>query len=161
MTLRLPLFSRILIWLLLNLIILGGTFGIFLWTELGGDSLMGRAAGDRSQAPAGALMAELRDRPMVEWERAMARFEEAYPVRVMLLREDGSFFLGAKLEVPAELALRLRALVHLGLRVRRPGRGSLPRIISSRGRDPRDRGHGPRWGDHGFFFEPVVQRSIG
>ena len=98
MTLRLPLFGRILIWLLLNLIILGVAFGIFLWTELGGESLLGRAAGDRSQAPAGALMAELRDRPIVEWERAMARFEEAYPVRLMLLREDGSLFLGAKLE---------------------------------------------------------------
>ncbi len=110
MTLRLPLFGRILIWLLLNLLILGGTFGVFLWTELGGESLLGRAAGDRSQAPAGALMAELRDRPMVEWEGAMARFEEAYPVRLMLLREDGSLFLGAKLEVPAELVLRLRAL---------------------------------------------------
>jgi len=114
MTLRLPLFGRILIWLLLNLIILGVAFGIFLWTELGGESLLGRAAGDRSQAPAGALMAELRDRPIVEWERAMARFEEAYPVRLMLLREDGSLFLGAKLEVPAELALRLRALVQPG-----------------------------------------------
>ena len=114
MTLRLPLFGRILIWLLLNLLILGGTFGIFLWTELGGESLLGRAAGDRSQAPAGALMAELRDRPMVEWERAMARFEEAYPVRVMLLREDGSLFLGAKLEVPAELVLRLRTLAQPG-----------------------------------------------
>ena len=110
MTLRIPLFSRILIWLLLNLLILGGAFGVFLWTELGGESLLGRAAGDRSQAPVGALMAELRDRPMVEWERAMARFEEAYPVRVMLLREDGVLFLGAKLEVPAELLLRLRAL---------------------------------------------------
>ena len=114
MTLRLPLFGRILVWLLLNLLILGVAFGVFLWTELGGESSLGRAAGDRSQAAAGALMAELRERPMVEWERAMARFEEAYPVRVMLLREDGSVFLGAKLKVPAELVLRLRALAQPG-----------------------------------------------
>jgi two-component system sensor histidine kinase CpxA len=114
MTLRLPLFGRILIWLLLNLLILVGSFGVFLWTELGGESLLSRAAGDRSQAPTGALMAELRDRPMVEWEGAMARFEEAYPVRLMLLREDGSLFMGARLEVPAELLLRLRASAQPG-----------------------------------------------
>ena len=114
MTLRLPLFGRILIWLLLNLLILGVAFGVFLWTELGGESLLGRAAGEHSQAAANALMAELRDRPMVEWERAMARFEEAYPVRVMLLREDGSLFLGAKLKVPTELVLRLRVLAQPG-----------------------------------------------
>lgn len=81
MTLRLPLFGRILIWLLLNLLILGIAFGVFLWTELGGDSLLGRVAGDRSMAAANALMAELRDRPVTEWEKAMARFEEAYPDR--------------------------------------------------------------------------------
>ena len=114
MTLRLPLFGRILIWLLLNLFILGVAFGIFVWTELGGESLLGRVAGDRSQAPAGALMAELRDRPIVEWEGAMARFEEAYPVRVILLREDGSRFIGAKLEVPVELVLRLRTFAQPG-----------------------------------------------
>lgn len=130
MTLRLPLFGRILVWLLLNLLILGVAFGVFLWTELGGESLLGRAAGDRSQAPVGALLAELRDRPMGEWEGAMARFEEAYPVRVMLLREDGSLFLGAKLEVPAELVLRLRALAQPGSRLN--NRRSGPRRVSPR-----------------------------
>ncbi|MEN9776816.1 MAG: hypothetical protein RJB04_571 [Verrucomicrobiota bacterium] len=126
MTLRLPLFGRILVWLLLNLLILGVAFGVFLWTELGGESLLGRAAGDRSQAPVGALLAELRDRPMGEWEGAMARFEEAYPVRVMLLREDGSLFLGAKLEVPAELVLRLRALAQPGSRLNNRRSGPPP-----------------------------------
>ena len=126
MTLRLPLFGRILVWLLLNLLILGVAFGIFLWTELGGESLLGRAAGDRSQAPVGALLAELRDRPMGEWEGAMARFEEAFPVRVMLLREDGSLFLGAKLEVPAELVLRLRALAQPGSRLNNRRSGPPP-----------------------------------
>lgn len=114
MTLRLPLFGRILIWLLLNLLILGIAFGVFLWTELGGDSLLGRVAGDRSMAAANALMAELRDRPVTEWEKAMARFEEAYPVRVLLLREDGSRFLGARLEVPPELSFRLRQIAGPG-----------------------------------------------
>ena len=126
MTLRLPLFGRILVWLLLNLLILGVAFGVFLWTELGGESLLGRAAGDRSQAPVGALLAELRDRPMGEWEGAMARFEEAFPVRVMLLREDGSLFLGAKLEVPAELVLRLRALAQPGSRLNNRRSGPPP-----------------------------------
>ena len=114
MTLRLPLLGRILIWLLLNLLILGIAFGVFLWTELGGDSLLGRVAGDRSMAAANALMAELRDRPVTEWEKAMARFEEAYPVRVLLLREDGSRFLGARLEVPPELSFRLRQIAGPG-----------------------------------------------
>lgn len=108
MTLRLPLLGRILIWLLLNLVLLGAAFGAFLWTELGGESLLGRVAGERSQPAAMALLAELRDRPMPEWERAMARFEEAYPVRVLLIREDGTRFLGASMEIPSEVAARLR-----------------------------------------------------
>lgn len=65
MTLRLPLFGRILAWLLLNLIILAGAFGVFVWTELGGESLLGRIAGERSQSAAVALISELRDRKSV------------------------------------------------------------------------------------------------
>lgn len=114
MTLRLPLLPRILLWLLLNLVLLGTAFGVFLWTELGGESLLGRVAGERSQAATGALLAELRERPFAEWERALARFEEAYPVRVLLLREDGSRWLGAALEVPDEVARRLRPVLPPG-----------------------------------------------
>jgi two-component system sensor histidine kinase CpxA len=114
MILRLPLLGRILIWSLLNLLILGVAFGVFLWTELGGDSLLGKVAGDRSMAAANALTAELRDRPLPEWENALARFEEAYPVRVLLLREDGSRFLGARLEIPPELPSRLRQIAGPG-----------------------------------------------
>lgn len=108
MTLRLPLFGRILAWLLLNLIILAGAFGVFVWTELGGESLLGRIAGERSQSAAVALISELRERPIDEWERALARFEEAYPVRVLMLREDGSPMFGSRTEVPAEVLTRLR-----------------------------------------------------
>jgi len=123
MTLRLPLLARILLWLLLNLVLLVGAFGVFLWTELGGESLLGRVAGERSQAATGALLAELRERPVAEWERALARFEEAYPVRVLLLREDGSRFLGTPQEVPDEVARRLRPVFPPGPGVedRRPG----------------------------------------
>ena len=123
MILRLPLLPRILIWLLLNLVLLVGAFGVFLWTELGGESLLGRVAGERSQAATGALLAELRERPVAEWERALARFEEAYPVRVLLLREDGSRFLGAPQEVPDAVARRLRPMIPPGPGVedRRPG----------------------------------------
>ena len=121
MSLRLPLLGRILIWSLLNLLILGVAFGVFLWTELGGDSLLGKVAGDRSMAAVNALMAELRDRPLPEWENALARFEEAYPVRVLLLREDGSRFLGARLEIPPELPSRLRQIAGPG-----PGSGPGP-----------------------------------
>jgi len=122
MTLRLPLFGRILLWLLLNLLILAAVSGAFLWTELGGESLLVRIAGERSQAAANALMAELRDRPIPEWERAMARFEEAYPVRVVLLRDDGTRFLGSRTEVPAEVLARLRQMGGApGVDDRRPG----------------------------------------
>lgn len=122
MTLRLPLFGRILAWLLLNLLILAAVSGVFVWTELGGESFLGRIAGERSQAAANALMAELRERPIPEWDRAMARFEEAYPVRVMLLREDGTRFLGFRTEVPSEVLSRLRQMgTAPGFEDRRPG----------------------------------------
>jgi two-component system sensor histidine kinase CpxA len=122
MILRLPLLGRILAWLLLNLLILAAAFGVFVWTELGAESLLGRIAGERSQAAAGGLLSELRERPIPEWERALARFEEAYPVRVLLIREDGSRFLGAQLDVPAEVLSRLRDLgTGPGMEDRRPG----------------------------------------
>lgn len=165
MTLRLPLFGRILVWLLLNLLILGVAFGVFLWTELGGESLLGRAAGDRSQAPVGALLAELRDRPLGEWEGAMARFEEAYPVRVMLLREDGSLFLGAKLDVPAELVLRLRALAQPGSRLNSRRSGPPPGQPPEDHFEPRPVGAPgpppPRLGPQSLMVGPRVFLRIG
>lgn len=108
MILRLPLLGRIMAWLLLNLLLLGGVVVVLLFTEFSLEPMLAGAAGERSQRAADALMAEIRDRPQTEWAAALDRFDEAYSVKALLVKEDGSMLVGEAVSLPAEVIARLR-----------------------------------------------------
>jgi two-component system sensor histidine kinase CpxA len=108
MILRLPLLGRILVWLVLNLLLLAVVIGLVLLTEFRIEPLMLGLVGERAQRAAEVLMSELRDRPQSEWEPALARFTNAYSINAILLRDDGQWVAGPKLDVPEEIVRRLR-----------------------------------------------------
>lgn len=103
-----PLLGRIMVWLLLNLLLLGGVVAVLVFTEFSLEPMLAGAAGERSQRAADALMAEIRDRPQSEWVAALDRFDEAYSVKALLVKEDGSPLVGETVSLPAEVMARLR-----------------------------------------------------
>ena len=91
MKLRFPLYGKILLWFFLNLILIAGAFYLFVQAQFhfGLDSLVAGRAGDRVQAVADVIVAELRDSPREEWKDVLKRFSEAYQVEFYLFRTDG------------------------------------------------------------------------
>ena len=77
MTVRLPLFGRILVWLALNLVLLAAVVGIVLLTEFRIEPLLMGLVGERTQRAADVLIAELKDRdPALAAELSVFRDEE-------------------------------------------------------------------------------------
>jgi len=129
-TLRLPLFGRILVWLALNLILLAGAIGVLFVAEFRIEPLLLGLVGERAQRAADALMAEMRDRDPTEWRDALARFTAVYSVPAMLVREDGQVMAGPAMTVPGEVLAKLRPS-GAG-----PGPGEPPRGGGRRGPGP-------------------------
>lgn len=105
----LPLSLRLLLWSLLNLVLLGalawgllrGQFGVGL------DSLLAGRAGDRLQSMADVLAGELVRTPQAEWDAVLARSAAAYELKLMVVRPDGQWWAGEKLDLPPEIRQRM------------------------------------------------------
>lgn len=105
----LPLSVRILLWALLNVLLLAalgwalfrGQFGIGL------DTLLAGRAGDRLQSMADVLGGELAKTPPAEWDAVLARTASAYELKLLVVRPDGQYQAGERLEIPAEVRQRL------------------------------------------------------
>lgn len=103
MTVRAPLYAQICGWFLLNLALIGLLVYGFVRVQfhLGLDSLLAGRAGDRIEAVAGVITAELRDRPPGEWNAILERFSSNYGVRFALFRTDKQQAAGEPLALPA------------------------------------------------------------
>ncbi|MES2707932.1 MAG: HAMP domain-containing sensor histidine kinase [Verrucomicrobiota bacterium] len=104
-----PLSLRILLWCLLNLLLLAVLFwGLFRGQlGLGLDSLLTGRAGDRLQSMADVLSGELSHMNEYEWDGVISRTSSAYGVRLALVKLDGRWWAGEKLELPEEVRKRL------------------------------------------------------
>jgi two-component system, OmpR family, sensor histidine kinase CpxA len=140
MTLRLPIWLKILGWFFLNLLLLLVVFSAFfrLQFRLGLDSLLSGPAGDRVQLIGSDVGYELAEAARSDWNSILERHGEGYGVTFRIYRPDGEQIAGDPLQLPEEVVDRI-----VGPRGQGPG----PRNGQSPG-DPRaiGDGDGPRPG---------------
>jgi two-component system, OmpR family, sensor histidine kinase CpxA len=115
---RLSLFTKILLWFFLNLLVLGVVLlGFFFWRA----PFVGRVFSESTnsmRAVAQVVSAELREKSEAERDVILKRFSEAYQVRFLLYTAHGEKVAGEAVNVPAEVIAEIRA--------RPPGAPPLP-----------------------------------
>lgn len=109
MRLRLPLFARFLVWLLLNLVLLAAVFWFVVRSEFRPDAVIASLAGERVQQVADVVFGELRTRPKDEWTSILDRFGTGYGVKFALVGDQHDIIAGAPLELPEEVRQRIRS----------------------------------------------------
>lgn len=110
MHLRLPLLARILGWLFLNLLlVVAAGYVVFrVQFRLGLDFLLAGRAGDRVQALADGIAAELSEQPRRNWDAVLRRFGEAHGAQFLLLRAgDGQRLAGESEPLPPAVLERV------------------------------------------------------
>ena len=110
MNLRVPLLVRILGWLFLNLLLVAGVgYAAFrAQFRFGLDVLLAGRSGDRVQALADGIAAELSEQPHGNWNAVLARFGETHEARFILLRGgDAAPMAGAPERLPPEVRERV------------------------------------------------------
>jgi two-component system sensor histidine kinase CpxA len=108
---RLPLYSKILIWFFLNLLVVGGAiYALFIYQfRAGPEMLLSGAAGERVRAVGQIITDELSSQPSSEWTRTLERFGDAYQVRFLLYRNDVAQLAGEKTALPEPVAQKVFA----------------------------------------------------
>src|SRR3954451_22371146 len=97
MNVSFPLRWKILAWFFVNLAVLGLVIVGFARAQFrfGVDSLLAGRAGERLEAIAVPLTAELSRLPPEKWAAAIDRHTAAYGVRAAAFRNDGGFVAGS------------------------------------------------------------------
>jgi two-component system sensor histidine kinase CpxA len=104
-----PLSLKVMLWLLLNLVLLGAAAGALLISQggLSWDSLVAGPAGERLHSLALVIAAEVADAPAENRDDVLARFSRAYDVELLLIRNRGARIAGAPVDVPPEVRERI------------------------------------------------------
>lgn len=100
---RFPLYAKILLWSFLNLLLLGLAAGVVVGSRVGLDALLAGYASDRIRGVTGVITTELRQRPTSEWGAVLQRHSDAYGVKFLLFRIDGTHLAGETTSLPAEV----------------------------------------------------------
>ena len=109
MKFRFPLFAKILLCFLINLLVLA----VAGWWLSGApfppglDSLLAGHAGNRIQEVSNLISDELHGNPRENWDGILKRFEDAYHVRFYLFANDGVQLAGDRIELPKGVHARL------------------------------------------------------
>ncbi|MBI5384522.1 MAG: HAMP domain-containing histidine kinase [Verrucomicrobia bacterium] len=106
---RFPLYAKILLWFLLNLVVLAAGFGVLFRAQFrfGPDLLLAGGANERIEAAASLIFAELDSIQTAQWNSVLDRFGSAYGVEFFLFRNDGAQLAGEGLVLPPEVRTRL------------------------------------------------------
>lgn len=155
MTLRLPLYLKVFLWFLLNLLLLAVVFFVLLRVQFHADlnSFFAAQVGERLQSVGEIIEKELGDSPVSAWDSILARFSSAYRVRFMLSGVDGNLLAGGNLTLPPEVAAELRRRPGQGMRWGRDGGGGGgPRWLQSDTNLVRPGPRRPGWGRMRPFF---------
>lgn len=107
MTLRLPLYGRVLVWFGLNLVLLVALLWILAGARLPLETLLASVAGERVQRIADVLVGELSTRPMSEWNQALERAASVYGVEFALFDEREVRLAGNSMVLPEPVRDRL------------------------------------------------------
>lgn len=108
MKLRFPLLARILGWFFLNLLLLVALgYGVFrAQFSFGLDLLLAGRAGDRLQALADSIAAEISEQPSAQWGAVLDRFGAAHGAKFLLYRQDGTQLAGEPQPLPPRVRER-------------------------------------------------------
>ncbi len=122
----LNLYTRILLWLLVNVVVLGVVFTLVLQWQFreGLQGVLGGIAGDRLQAIGQEMHDTLSDRPRDQWETVLKALATEHDVKVSLVDAVGHIIMGDQIAVPARLAQQLSDMDPR--RPRGPGQGPPP-----------------------------------
>jgi len=108
---RLPLYSKILLWFFLNLLVLGAAiYALFIFQfRTGPEVLLGGRTGERLKSTAEIIMEEINHPPSEPWTESFAtetlvRFGRAYHVQFLLYRNTGGQAAGEKITLPPAVA---------------------------------------------------------
>lgn len=109
MSIRLPLFAKILLWFFLNLMLLAAVAVLVVTFQfhLGMDWLLASQAGDRVQAVADGLAEDLREEPRSSWDSILKELSEAQGVEFGLFGGEGRLLAGSPKELPEAVRQRL------------------------------------------------------
>jgi two-component system sensor histidine kinase CpxA len=109
MTIRLPLYGKILAWFFLNLVVVvvvfAALFDAQFHTNL--DWLFAAGARDRLEAVRDLIIGELETTPPDDWGQVMQRYSEAHRVRFALFDDEANPLIGDPRELPAEVRARI------------------------------------------------------
>ena len=109
MNLRFPLYAKIPLWFLLNLLLLAAVLYAFFRLQLraGLDSLLAGQIASRMEVVTRVIEDELRETPRPAWDAVIERFSAAYEgVQFFVVRPNGTVVAGGPLEIPIEVRAR-------------------------------------------------------
>ena len=109
MKLRFLLLPKILVWLFLNLVVLGAVLLIALNVQFrfGLDSLLAGRMGERIQSVSDVISVELKAKPVADWNEVLKQFGEAYKLQFYLFRRDGTQLAGENIPLPVAVAAKI------------------------------------------------------
>jgi signal transduction histidine kinase len=109
MKVRFPLYSKILLWLVLNLAILALIFFVFIGGQLnlGADFLISGKAGERIQSVTDVITSTLGETPRSKWDEVLKRLSNSYHVQFLVYRNEGEQMAGDGVKVPKEVMDRV------------------------------------------------------
>lgn len=107
MTLRIPLYGRVLGWFALNLALLAAVLALVARSSFPVEALLEGLAGERVQRLGDVLIGELRTRPLSEWDDSLARASAIYGVDFILIDERESVVAGRRIDLPEAVRARL------------------------------------------------------
>ncbi len=111
MTIRLPLYGKILVWFFLNLVVVAAVFALLFDAQFhfNLDWLFASGARERLEAVRDLIIGELETTPPDDWAQVIERYSEAHHVRFALLDDEANPLLGDTRDLPAEVRLRILA----------------------------------------------------
>lgn len=123
---RLPLYSKIVLWFFLNILVLTviGWFVVRAQVRSGFDSFMSGYVGQRVEPVAAKVIAKLAQSELAEWDKTLTELSHEYNVHFAVMLEGGRLYSSS--ETQFELPDELRRRLPKGPPRRPPGRRSGP-----------------------------------
>jgi two-component system, OmpR family, sensor histidine kinase CpxA len=141
---RMPIYAKVLLWFLLNLLLLAALgYGFMrLQFRVSLDWMLAGPTGERIEQIANTLSDVLSRKPESEWPEVLQRYDREKGLRFALFNSEGRQILGQAVEVPREMRFKLidkRVPVEMAASRPRPQASPLPRPTDNNPVPPKPR----------------------